>query len=189
MAERIFKKVVQKHLDVYLPECIEKYGHAILHGDGNVYVDEEGVQKEHQRSYIAKIYAGVGNEVATYRVKFTSESQLPKTLEKLDKMLMDAKAKEAFEEDESKLTDNFKSIGGKADKKIDQNKVLEDENASLKAELTAKEEAAKKEAEAKESELKAKEDENAKLQARIKELEKAANKPAKAADNEINDQK
>lgn len=109
--ERTFKRVSQLHLDEYLPQVINKFGHVILHGDGNMYVDREGVQKEHQRSFIAKTYAGVGNEAATYTVKFTNVDQLPKDLDSLEKMFLNSKAREKFEDDKVDLNDNFMSIG------------------------------------------------------------------------------
>lgn len=109
--ERTFKRVSQLHLDEYLPQVINKFGHVILHGDGNMYVDREGVQKEHQRSFIAKTYAGVGNEAATYTVRFTNTDQLPKDLDSLEKMFLNAKAREKFEDEKVDSNDTFMSIG------------------------------------------------------------------------------
>jgi hypothetical protein len=109
--ERTFKRVTKEHLEEYLPQVIDKFGHVILHGDGNMYVNKDGVQKEHQRSYIAKTYAGTGNEAATYTVRFTSIEQLPKDLDTLEKMFLDSKAREKFDDGKIDMNDNFLSIG------------------------------------------------------------------------------
>lgn len=153
-----FPKVVELHLKAYLPEAIKTFGHVILHGDGNMYVDVEGVEEKHQRSYIAKTYAGVGNEAAMYRIKFTSIDQIPDSLQKLEKMFLEAKAKENYDENKIEYSSLLLSIGKK---QAEQAAKVEAENETLKAE--------KAEAEKKNADLEA---EIAKLK---KQLEK---KPA-----------
>lgn len=112
--ERTFKKVSQKHLDEYLPSAIDQFGHIILHGDGNMYIEEPDVQKEHQRSYIAKTYAGVGNEAATYVLRFNSVKELPNDLDELEKMFLNAKAQEKINEGKISYKDSFKGLNLKA---------------------------------------------------------------------------
>lgn len=197
MDNSTFKRVSQEHLDKYVPEVIDKYGHCILHGDGNMYVDDEGVQKEHQRSYIAKTYAGVGNEAATYVIKFTDVEDVPKTLEKLQEMFLAVKAREKFEGDKVDSNDKFKSIG--STKKETKSDVLADTLKEKEAEL----EAAKKENEEKEAELvnskKAEADakleaeiqaeENAKLKKQLEKLQKAVKKEEKTDPPPTGDEK
>lgn len=93
------------HLEEYLPNVINKFGYAILHADGNIYVDidvnEKGepVGPKHQPSYLAKEFASPGNEARTYSIKFTSVDQIPGTLEELESMFFASKAKEKAEKD------------------------------------------------------------------------------------------
>lgn len=183
MDNSTFKRVSQEHLDTYVPQVIKKYGHCILHGDGNMYVDEEGVQKEHQRSYIAKTYAGVGNEAATYLIKFTDVDDVPKTLTKLQEMFLTAKAREKFNEDKVDSNDKFKSIGGT--KKETKSDVLADTLKEKEAELEA---AKKAEADAKlEAEIQA--EENAKLKKQLEKLQKAVKKEEKTDPPPTGDEK
>lgn len=136
-----FPKVVELHLKEYLPEAIKTFGHVILHGDGNMYVDVEGVEEKHQRSYIAKTYAGVGNEAAMHRIKFTSIDQIPKSLQELEKMFLEAKAKENYDENKIEYSSGLLSIGKKqAEEKANS---LELENAELRKQLEALQKTAK----------------------------------------------
>lgn len=163
-----FPKVVELHLKEYLPEAIKTFGHVILHGDGNMYVDVEDVEEKHQRSYIAKTYAGVGNEAAMHRIKFTSIDQIPKSLQKLEQMFLEAKAKENYDENKIEYSSGLLSIGKK---QAEEAAKVEAENETLKAE--------KAEAEQKAADAEAK---NAELLKQIEALQKAqkpAEKPAK----------
>jgi hypothetical protein len=109
-------KVLEIHLKNYLPKTIKKYGHAYLHGDGNIYVDkttdEQGnpVQLEHQRTQIARTYAAHGNESATYVLYLTHVNQIPENVEACEKALLAAKAQENAEKYRTKTNDNFLSI-------------------------------------------------------------------------------
>lgn len=129
--ERTFKKVTEAHLTDYLPKTIKKYGHAILHGDGNIYVDVEGVQKEHQRSYLAKNFAAAGNDAGTYVLRFDNVKDIPEDLDNLDKAFLNAKALEKVEEGKIKSKSDFLSIG------VDTEKTAS-ENVDLKAQLDEK---------------------------------------------------
>jgi hypothetical protein len=111
-----FPKIKEVHLTDYLPGIITKFGHAILHGDGNIYIDKtfdakgEPIEPKHQKSYLAKTYAASGNEVATYTFKFTNVDQIPDTLDKLEKMLLSSKARETVEDGKVTTYDDFVSI-------------------------------------------------------------------------------
>jgi hypothetical protein len=101
--------VKEIHLKEYLPNVIKKFGYAILHADGNIFVDLKTdakgrpVEDKHQPSYLHKEYAAQQNEAATYSIKFTNMSQIPDTLEDLEKMFLAAKAKEKAEKNKITL--------------------------------------------------------------------------------------
>jgi hypothetical protein len=101
--------VKEIHLKDYLPNVIKKFGYAILHADGNIFVDLKAdakgrpVDEKHQPSFLHKEYASPQNEAATYSIKFTNVNQIPDTLEDLEKMFLSEKAKEKAEKNKITL--------------------------------------------------------------------------------------
>jgi hypothetical protein len=102
----MFEKIQKIHLEEYLPAVIKQFGHAILHGDGNIYVDRPEVEEKHQASYLAKEFAAHENEGAKYRVRFTDVSQIPKSLQAMENLFISASAKEKADKDK------IKEVGG-----------------------------------------------------------------------------
>ena len=131
-------KLHKLHLE-YLKQAIEAYGHAYMHGDGNIYRDKTGVEDKFQPSYIAKEFAAAGNEGASYVIKFTNVSQVPKTIEDLEKMFVEAKTKEKLNSQKGKEIADSDFL---PPLKKDEKKELSDEE-KLQAEIDAEEKSKK----------------------------------------------
>lgn len=104
----MFENVKEIHLKEYLPAVIEQYGHAILHGDGNIFVDREGVEPKHQPSYLHKEFAAVrtpGEEPdGRFTIRFTKVEQIPDNLDDLRIKFLEARQKEKSEANKTKTT-------------------------------------------------------------------------------------
>jgi hypothetical protein len=109
-------KIQEIHLKDYLPKVIKKYGHAYLHGDGNIYIDKatdqngNPIQATHQASYIAKTFSAIENESARYVVKFTSVDQIPGSVDEMEKLFMSTKQRELREATLTNSANDFQSI-------------------------------------------------------------------------------
>jgi hypothetical protein len=88
-----------------LKATVKQFGHAIIHGDGNIYVDET---KENADGTIRRI--SKSNEHATfhtsapgdhrheYFARYKKGAQLPNTVEELEKDLVSSKMKEELKQ-------------------------------------------------------------------------------------------
>ena len=74
---------------------LQIYPKVYFHADGNIYVDANKLNESdtHPSDYARNF----GHEEAQYRVIFTDVSQVPESVEKLNYMLIEAKAKEAVQ--------------------------------------------------------------------------------------------
>jgi len=67
-----------------IKDCVEQLGICFFHGDGNMYTTQED-------SNFRKDFSNPKNEGAIYRVKFTSVSAVPDTVEGMTKLLFESR--------------------------------------------------------------------------------------------------
>jgi hypothetical protein len=82
---------------------INEYGQCWFHGCGNIYVDKK-------ESDFRKEFTNPNSEESVYRIHFTSISQVPSTVEDLDKLLLASRNKEMIEEKRPKSVTGVKTI-------------------------------------------------------------------------------
>lgn len=76
---------------------IRQYGHVYLHGDGNMFVTEEA-------SKFRRTFSNPDQPEATIWIKFTSESEVPDTIEEAERLMEANKKRQAKEDIEKKKT-------------------------------------------------------------------------------------
>lgn len=97
----------------HLRDVLEEYPKAWIHGDGNIYVDEEA--SDFRARFGNPLHNGTPAPAA-YRTKFTDVSDVPagpKALERLERLLMDSKAMENIEDAKVKENTDFKVLKAK----------------------------------------------------------------------------
>jgi hypothetical protein len=82
---------------------IKAFGQCWFHGCGNIYADKEP-------SDFRQKFTNPNSEEAAYRIHFTSISQVPSTLEELNKKLMSSRGEEITKEKLPKLSQEIKTI-------------------------------------------------------------------------------
>jgi hypothetical protein len=97
-------KILKYHLEKLIPQVIENYGHAIVHGDGNVFIDNPNKEEKHQPSYIHREYAPIENKLGRQFIRFNSVKDIPKTVEEFYNQLSLAMAK--FEANQNRILES-----------------------------------------------------------------------------------
>lgn len=84
------------------------FGGCFFHGDGNIYaLDNNGNSEE---SDFRKDFSNDTNEESRYRVKFQRGDVMPKTVDQLNKALMDARNQEILTQRTIKETSKVKTV-------------------------------------------------------------------------------
>jgi len=87
---------------------VAQFGGCYFHGDGNIYsVDNQGNSEE---SDFRKDYSNDSNEESRYRVKFQRGDKMPRSVEQLNKMLLDARNQEIMSQRSIKQTSHVKTV-------------------------------------------------------------------------------
>ena len=87
---------------------VATFGGCYFHGDGNIYaVDNNGNSEE---SDFRKDFSNDTNEESRYRVKFQRGDRIQKTVEQLNKALMDAKTQEVLAKRSITQTSNVRTF-------------------------------------------------------------------------------
>lgn len=76
---------------------IRQYGHVYLHGDGNMFFAEEA-------SKFRRTFSNPDQPEATIWIKFTSETEVPDTIEEAERLMENNKKRQAKEDIEKKKT-------------------------------------------------------------------------------------
>jgi dsRNA-specific ribonuclease len=87
---------------------IKAYGECWFHGCGNIYADVSA-------SDFRQKFTNPNSEEAIYRIHFTSVSQVPATLEDLNKALMSSRSQEIVKEKMPKAAQTIKTISVEAE--------------------------------------------------------------------------
>ena len=110
---------------------IKAVGATYFHGDGNLYAADEDNQLHSDNNVT---YSNPKQEEAKYRVKFTSVSQVPDTVEELNEMLLKAKNQEILTERATQAASGVKNFEVEAPVKVEV-KADTSELDALRAEL------------------------------------------------------
>jgi hypothetical protein len=115
---------------------IKAFRECWFHGCGNIYADQAA-------SDFRQKFTNPNSEESTYRIHFTSVSQVPGTTEELNKMLMASRNQEMIQEKMPKLSQGIKTISVEDDEPVKQpkksKKEIETEAAEAKAKADAEE--------------------------------------------------
>lgn len=105
----LFPNLKQVHIK-YLAATIAAFGHAIIHGSGQIFTDDPAMDEKHQPSYLHKTLSNPALRGASYCVRFDKKSKLPKTVEQLEAMLLENKNVEENNALKQELTPEQKTI-------------------------------------------------------------------------------
>lgn len=87
---------------------VATFGGCYFHGDGNMYALDNAGNSEESDFRIG--FSNDTNEESRYRVKFSRGDVMPKTIEQLNKALMDARNQEILSKRSIKQSSNVKTV-------------------------------------------------------------------------------